>query len=136
VFQSGVPNPLSGEPTEVPPDTYTYLALCTALSGFGADRPPVSVHLWQQGGAVPGDVAFDGKETIEVLGTRLAALRVRVRPKNASGSATYWFTEAQPHTLLQYRGPGDFLAPQGETAPDVLLRATASSEQVRKIFRN
>jgi hypothetical protein len=136
VFQSGVPNPLSGEPATVPPDTYTYLALCTALSGFGADRAPLPVHLWQQGGAVQGEVAFDGKESIEVLGTRVAALRVRVRPKNASGSATYWFTEAQPYTLLQYRGPGDFLAPAGEAAPEVLLRATASSEQVRKIFQN
>ena len=46
------------------------------------------------------------------------------------------FTEAQPYTLLQYRGPGDFLAPAGEAAPEVLLRATASSEQVRKIFQN
>ena len=136
VFQSGVPNPLSGESAEVPADTYTYLALCTALSGFGADRAPLPVHLWQHEGAVAGDVAFDGKETIDVLGTRMPTLRLRVRAKDASGSATYWFAEAQPHTLLQYRGPGDFLAARGEAAPEVLLRATASSEQVRSIFHN
>jgi hypothetical protein len=136
VFQSGAPNPLNGEPAQVPADTYTYLALCTALSGFGSDHATLPVHLWRGNAVVASDVQFDGKETMDVLGTRVAALRVRVQPKNASGAATYWFTEAEPHALLQYRGPGDFLAPPGESAPEVLLRATASSEQVRKIFRN
>jgi len=136
VFQSGAPNPLNGETAQVPADTYTYLALCTALSGFGSDHAPLPVHLWRGDAAVAGDVQFDGKETIEVLGTRVAAWRVRVQPKGAGGGATYWFTEAEPHALLQYRGPADFLAPQGDGGTEVLLRATASSEQVRKIFRN
>ena len=86
---------------------------------------------------MPIDIVFDGKEKIDVLGGHVAALRVRLVPKNArGGEALYWFTEAAPHALLQYRGPGDFLAAQNETAPNVLLRATASSEQVRQIFSN
>ena len=137
VFQSGVPNPLTGEPAQVPADTYTYLALCTALSSFSADHPPLPLHVWLRNSAVPVEVGFDGKETLEVLGTRVPALRLRVRPKSGSaGEATYWFAEAPPHALLQYRGPGDFVAAPGDTAPGVLLRATASSEQVRKIFKN
>jgi hypothetical protein len=136
VFQSGAPNPLAGESASVPADTYTYLALCTALSSFAANRAPLPFHLWERDAAVAVDVTFDGKETIEVLGTRAAALRIHVRPKSGGPLATYWFTEAAPNTLLQYRGPGDFLAAQGEPPPDVLLRATASSEQVRSIFHN
>jgi hypothetical protein len=62
---------------------------------------------------------------------------LRVRPKSGgSGEATYWFAEALPHALLQYRGPGDFVSAPGDPTPGVLLRATASSEQVRKIFQN
>ena len=136
VFQSGGSNPLTGEPAQVPADTYTYLALCTALSSFTADHPPVPIHVWLRNAAVPVEVAFDGKETLEVLGTRVPALRLRVRPKSGTaGDATYWFAEALPHAVLQYRGPGDFMAPPGDAAPGVLLRATASSEQVRRIFR-
>jgi hypothetical protein len=136
VFQSGAPNPLTGEPASVPADTYTYLALCTALSSFAADRSPLPFHLWDHDGAVPVDVALEGKETIEALGTRATAFRIRVRPKSGGPLATYWFTEAAPHTVLQYRGPGDFVVPRGATPPDVLLRATASSEQVRTILHD
>jgi len=137
VFQSGAPNPLTGEPAQVPADTYTYLALCTALSSFDAERPPVAAHLWSKGAAVPIDIVFDGKEKLDVLGSQTPSLRVRLTPKNTrGGEALYWFAEAEPHALLQYRGPGDFLTAQNETAPNVLLRATASSEQVREIFRN
>src|SRR6266542_1827386 len=137
VFQSGAPNPLTGEPTQVPADTYTYLALCTALSSFTADHPPLTVHVWLRNSAVPAEISFDGKETLDVLGTRVPALRLRVRQKSASsGDAIYWFAEALPHARLQYRGPGDFVTAPGDTTPSVLLRATASSEQVRKIFPN
>jgi len=137
VFQSGAPNPLTGEPAQVPEDTYTYLALCTALSSFDSERPPFAAHLWSKGAAVPVDIAFDGKETIDVLGAKTPALRIRLTPKNAKGGeAFYWFAAADPHALLQYRGPGDFLTAQNETAPNVLLRATASSEQIRQIFKN
>jgi hypothetical protein len=137
VFQSGTSNPLTGEPAQVPADTYTYLALCTALSSFSAEHPPLALHVWLRNSAVPVEVAFDGKETLEALGTRVPALRLRVRPKSGnSGDATYWFAAAPPHALLQYRGPGDFVVAPGDTTPGVLLRATASSEQVRKIFQN
>ena len=138
VFQSGPPNPLSGEVVEVPADTYTYLALSTALAGFTADRAPLAVHLWVRDGEIAdAEVAFDGKEKLDVLGTQVPALRVRVRPKTgAANEALYWFTEAAPHSLLQYRGPGGFLLESGDSAPVVVLRATASSEQVRKIFRD
>jgi len=137
VFQSGVPNPLSGEPAQVPADTYTYLALCTALASFDGERAPLPLHVWQKNAAVPVEVVFDGKDLAEALGTRVPALRLRVRPKGGGGAqATYWFTASAPHLLLQYKGPGDFLAGQGEAAPEVMLRATASSEQVRKIFKN
>lgn len=138
VFQSGPPNPLTGDPVQVPADTYTYLALSTALSGFSADRAPLLVHLWVRDGEITAaDIAFDGKEKLEVLGTQIPALRIRVRAKSATGNeAFYWFAEAEPHTLLQYRGPGGFLLEKGDSSPVVLLRATASSEQVRKIFRD
>jgi hypothetical protein len=137
VFQSGAPNPLTGEPWRVPADTYTYLAFCTALSSFKADRPSLPVHVWLRNAAVPMKVVVDGKETLEALGTRVPALRLRLRPKSGSdGEATYWFAEAPPHALVQYRGPGDFVAAPGDSIPGVLLRATASSEQVRKIFPN
>jgi hypothetical protein len=136
VFESGVPNPLTGVPARVPADTYTYLALCTALASFGPERPPLPAHLWFGNSAVPIDVTFDGKETLDVLGTRVAALRVVVRPRAAAGQATYWFTETSPHIFVQYRGPGDFLAGKDDPATDVVLRATASSEQIRTLFRN
>jgi len=136
VFESGVPNPLTGVPAQVPADTYTYLALCTALASFGPERPPVPAHLWFANSTVPIDVTFDGKETLDVLGTRVATLRVAVRPRAAAGQATYWFTETLPHTFVQYRGPGDFLAGKDDPAPDVVLRATASSEQIRTLFHN
>lgn len=135
VFQSGGANPLRGEPSEVPPDTYTRLALCTALSSFGAERPPLSAHLWIGNSVTPVEIGFDGKETLEALGTRVPTVRVRVRPKNGGGEAIYWLAEAEPHMLLQYRGPGDFLAEDASGGTRVLLRATASSEQVRKIFQ-
>jgi hypothetical protein len=137
VFQSGAPNPLTGELVVVPADTYTYLALSTALSGFPSDRAPLPVHLWVRDGEVAvAEVAFDGKEKLEVLGTQMPALRIRVRPKGTEGAeALYWFAEAPPHPLLQYRGPGAFLLESGDSAPTIVLRATASSEQVRKIFR-
>jgi len=136
VFQSGAANPLSGEPAQVPADTYTYLALCTALSGFDGDRPPLPVHLWFHDSAVAANIVFDGKEELAVLGTHVAALRVRVEPTDGKlGEAIYWLAQAPPHALLQYRGPGDFLTGKADGAPDVLLRATASSEQVRTIFR-
>src|SRR5262249_9498193 len=135
--QSGTPNPLTGDPAEVPADTYTYLALCTALASFDGERPPLAAHLWSKGAAVPVDITFDGKEKIDALGGKGSALRVRLGPKpGAGGEATYWFTESEPHTVLQYRGPGDFLTAQNEPAPNVLLRATASSEQVRSMLRN
>jgi hypothetical protein len=136
VFQSGAPNPLTGEPVAVPPDTYTHLALGTALSGFSSDRAPLPVHLWVRDGEVAvAEVGFNGKEKLEVLGTQIPALRIRVRPKSGNGAeALYWFSEAAPHTLLQYRGPGGFLLEGGDSAPIVVLRATASSEQVRKIL--
>jgi hypothetical protein len=136
VFQSGVPNPLTGVAEQVPADTYTYLALCTALASFGPDRPPLPAHLWSGNSAVPIDVTFDGKEMLDALGTRLSALRVVVRPRGAAGQATYWFTETAPHTFVQYRGPGDFLAGKDDPATDVVLRATASSEQIRTLFHN
>ena len=137
VFQSGAPNPLTGNPAQVPADTYTYLALCTALSSFGSAQLPIAAHLFSKGSAIPVDIAFDGKETIEVLGSKVPALRVRLTPKGGrGGEALYWFGEAPPHTLIQYRGPGDFLTAKDEPAPNVLLRATASSEQVRQIFQN
>jgi hypothetical protein len=137
VFQSGAPNPLTGEAVQVPADTYTYLALCTALSSFGAGRSPLSLHLWLGDGTVATEVAFDGEEEIAALGTHVRALRLRVEPAGGkSRQALYWIAEASPHLLLQYRGPGDFLTGKSETAPQVLLRATASSEQVRTIFRD
>jgi hypothetical protein len=136
VFQSGVPNPLTGVSAQVPADTYTYLALCTALASFGPDRQPLPAHLWLGDSAVPIEVAFDGKEVLDVLGTKVSTLRVGVRPRAGAGRATYWFTETAPHTFVQYRGPGDFLAGKDEAAADVMLRATASSEQVRTLFRN
>ena len=136
VFQSGVPNPLTGVPAQVPADTYTYLALCTALASFGPDRPPLPAHLWLGDSAVPIEVTFDGKEVLEVLGTKVSALRVGVRPRDGAGQATYWFTETAPHTFVQYRGPGDFLAGKDDAAANVVLRATASSEQIRTLFRN
>lgn len=136
VFQSGAPNPLSGEPAQVPADTYSYLALCTALSSFAPDQPPLPAHLWSGSAAVAVDIVADGKELLDVLGTRIAALRVRIKPRGGNaGEALYWFSEQPPHPLLQYRGPGDFLTAGGEPVPIVLLRATASSEQVRSIFR-
>jgi hypothetical protein len=134
VFQSGTPNPLTGEPAQVPADTYTYLALCTVLASFDADRPPIAAHLWSKGAAVAVDISFDGKEKLDALGTQLAALRVRIKPKSGDGDALYWFAEALPHTLLQYRGPADFLTGEREAVPNVVLRATASSEQVRRIL--
>jgi len=136
VFESGVPNPLTGVPARVPADTYTYLALCTALASFGPERASLPAHLWFANAAVPIDVTFDGKETIDALGTRVAALRIAVRPRDAAAQATYWFTESSPHIFVQYRGPGDFLAGKDDPATDVVLRATASSEQVRTLFRN
>jgi hypothetical protein len=136
VFESGTPNPLTGVPAQVPADTYTYLALCTALAGFGPEKAPLPAHLWSGSSAVPVEVTFDGKETLDVLGTRMATLRVVVRPRSAAGQATYWFTEMSPHTFVQYRGPSDFLAGKDDPATDVVLRATASSEQVRMLFRN
>jgi hypothetical protein len=135
VFQSGQPNPLTGDPIEVPADTYTYLALCTALSGLGGARPPLALHLWSNGAATPVEIVFDGKETLDVLGERLPALRIRLASKSGA-PAVYWFAEADPHALLQYRGPGDFLIGQGDPVPTVLLRATASSEQIRRIFHD
>ena len=136
VFRSGVPNPLTGDPTDVPPDTYTYLAFCTALSSIEGERPPLAVHLWSNGTTVPVEIVFDGKEKLDVLGERVSSLRVRLTPKAGGAAATYWFAEAAPHALLQYRGPGDFLIGKGDPVPNVLLRATASSEQIRRIFQN
>lgn len=136
VFQSGAPNPLNGEPAQVPADTYSYLALCTALSSFRSEHPPLPAHLWSGDAAVAIDIVPDGKDTLDVLGTRTEALRVRIKPREGnSGEALYWFAEKPPHALLQYRGPGDFLTARGEPVSTVLLRATASSEQVRSIFR-
>jgi hypothetical protein len=136
VFQSGEPNPLTGDPIEVPADTYTYLALCTALSSIEGARPPLPVHLWWNGAAALVEIAFDGKETLDALGEKLPALRVRLAPKTGAAPAVYWFAEAAPHALVQYRGPGDFLIGQGDAVPTVLLRATASSEQVRRILHD
>lgn len=137
VFRSGAPNPLSGEGAEVPADTYTHLALCTALSSFDAGRSPLSLHLWAGDGAVPAKVVFDGEEELGALGTRVRARRIRVEPtRGRSGRALYWIAAAKPHSLLQYRGPGDFLTGAATEVPQVLLRATASSEQVRTIFRD
>jgi hypothetical protein len=137
VFQSGAANPLSGEPAPVPPDTYTHLALCTALSSFASERPPLPVHLWFRSTALAAKIVFDGKEELAVLGTHVAALRLRIEPTDGKAAeAVYWLAEAPPHALLQYRGPGDFLTGKADGAPPVLLRATASSEQVRMIFRD
>ena len=137
VFQSGAPNRLTGEPVDVPADTYTYLGLCSALASFDGDRPPLTAHLWVRDRAVAVDIAFDGKETIDVLGSRTPALRVRIRPKDGkTGEALYWLAEAPPHTVVQYRGPVDLLTGEGEATPLVLLRATASSEQVRGLFKD
>ncbi len=136
VFQSGDPNPLTGDPTEVPADTYTYLALCTALSSIDGARPPLAVHLWWNGTAVPVEIVFDGKETLDALGEKLPALRLRLTPKSGGAAAIFWFAEVAPHALLQYRGPGDFLIGRGDPVPTVMLRATASSEQVRRILHD
>ena len=87
VFQSGVPNPLTGVPAQVPADTYTYLALCTALASFGPDRPPLPAHLWLGDSAVPIEVTFDGKEMLDVLGTKVSTLRVGVRPRERRGTS-------------------------------------------------
>jgi len=136
VFQSGAANPLNGEPAVVPPDTYTHLALCTALSSFASDQPPLPVHLWFHDSVLAARILFDGKEELAALGTHVATLRVRLETTDVqAGEAIYWFAEAPPHALLQYRGPGDFLTGKSDGAPRVLLRATASSEQVRTIFR-
>jgi hypothetical protein len=105
VFQSGPPNPLTGDPTEVPADTYTYLALCTALSSIEGTRLPLAVHLWWNGTAVPVEIVFDGKETLDALGEKLPALRLHLTPKRGGAPAVYWFAEVAPHALLQYRGP-------------------------------
>lgn len=137
VFQSGAANPLNGDPVQVPADTYSYLALCTALSSFDGATPPVPLHVWFRDGALPVESAVEGTETIDVLGARTPAIRIRLKPRDGKGpQAVYWFAEQLPHALLQYRGPGDFLTASGEAAPNVVLRATASSEQVRSILRN
>jgi hypothetical protein len=137
VFQSGSPNPLSGDAVQVPADTYSYLALCTALSSFAAKMPPIPLHVWFQNSPLPVDLVFDGQEKLDVLGAATQSLRLRIKPHGGKGpEAVYWFGDQPPHVLLQYRGPGDFLTAAGESAPNVVLRATASSEQVRSIFRN
>lgn len=137
VFQSGAPNPLNGDSVQVPADTYSYLALCTALSSFDAKTPPVPLHVWFRDAALPVEPAVEGIEKIDVLGAQTPALRIRLKPRDGKGpEAVYWFGEQLPHALLQYRGPGDFLTASGEAAPNVVLRATASSEQVRSILRN
>ena len=137
VFQAGAANPLSGDPVQVPADTYSYLALCTALASFERATPPVPLHVWFQGSLLPVDLVFEGSEKLDVLGAATGSVRIRIKPRGGKGpEAIYWFGDQPPHLLLQYRGPGDFLTAEGEAAPSVVLRATASSEQVRSIFRN
>ncbi len=137
VFQSGDPNPLNGDVVQVPRDTYSFLALFTALSSFGPQAPPAPLHVWFDDAPVAADLVVDGAEKLDVLGAETSALRIRLKAHEGKGpEATYWFGEQPPHALLQYRGPGDFLTAQGETVPNVMLRATASSEQVRALLKN
>ncbi len=135
VFESGAPNPLNGDPAAVPADTYTYLAFTTALSSAASEKSGLSAHLWLHPGEAPrAEIELEAKEKISALGTRVAARRIRVSPESGGAEAFYWLSDAPPHFLLQYKGPGDFLIEDGQSAPTVLLRATASSEQIRKIF--
>jgi hypothetical protein len=136
VFQSGGPNPLTGTALEVAADTYSRLSLCGALAGAVEhdDAPAARLRLRVGGGeAVPAEVVNEGRESLSLLGTRVSARRLRVRPENAA-PGLYWFAEAPPHGFLQYRGPAEFLTEKEDGSPSVLLRATSSSEQVKKVF--
>lgn len=137
VFQQsgGSPNPLTGRVTDVPADTYTYLALSTALRGLAKEPKPSTVHLWRgEEGAGPAEIVLEGQETLAVFGAKVPSLRFRVNPRGGGGEALYWFREVAPHSFLQYRGPADFLPVPKAGAPEVLLRATSSSEQTQEVF--
>lgn len=131
VFDSGSPNPLSGKRVSVPDDTYTWLSLTAGLADPSLDGAPWRAHLWSGGKARPVEIRLEGREALSVLGTEKMARRIVARIAGAKDAAEYWLGDEPPHLLLQYRGPADFLI---EAAPVVMLRATASSEQVRDLY--
>ena len=137
VFNPAPELPLQGRGVEVPADTYTLLGLFTALGGVAAAGTEMSVHVWLDG---PGPVAVgirpDGNESLEVLGSKLESRRLRLSPRQGQGpEATYWIAADEPHHFLQYHGPADFLSAGGD-APRVVIRATSSSEQVKRAFED
>jgi hypothetical protein len=138
VFQSGVPNPLNGRSRRVPVDTYTYLGLAAALRGTVGEPRPFGIHLvlmTDAGEPRAARVTPDGDEELSLFGTKVATRRFRVAVGgDRGGEARYWFGAAPPHPWLQYRGPADFLPTASDRAPEVILRATSSSEQTHRLF--
>lgn len=136
VFDSGRANPLGGRILRVSPDTYTLLALCVALAGASGTGAPLQANLWlNEQETVPVRITVEEREDLAVLGTRIAGRRIRVEPTSGgSWIALYWFADSPPHGFLQYRGPAAALSGSDRDAPPLVLRATSSSEQVRKAF--
>ena len=135
VFNPAPELPLQGRGLTVPDDTYTLLGLFTALAGVAGAGTETSVHVWLDGPApVAVEIRPDGSETLEVFGAKIESRRLRLSPREGEGpQAEYWLAAEAPHHFLQYRGPADFLSPDGD-APRVLIRATSSSEQVKEVF--
>jgi hypothetical protein len=138
VFQSGQPNPLNGRSTSVPADTYTYLGLAAALRGTVGEPRPFGIHLIlmaDAGGARAARITPEGDEELSLFGTKVATRRFRVAlGEHREGEAHYWFGASPPYPWLQYRGPADFLPTASDRAPEVILRATSSSEQTQRLF--
>ena len=136
VFNPGPELPLQGRGVTVPPDTYTWLALFTALGGVVTTAEPITAHLWrEEGGAVAVRIRPDGAEDLELFGTRVPSRRIAVETGKSPAGGTYWLSAAPPHHFLQYRGPADLVAAASDSPP-VLVRATSSSEQVRQVFED
>lgn len=135
VFDPGPDTPLQGRTVSTPADTYTYLALSGVLGAPVPAGEPRHIHVWLESGAtVPAEIRLEGRELLELLGTRVESLRWVLDPDRAP-RALYWISADPPHFLLQYLGPVEILG-SAAPPPTLLLRATSSSEQVRRLFQS
>lgn len=135
VFDSGGTNPLTGRAAKVPADSYSFLGLFGALRGLSAAPKETALSLWVgDGKTLPAAVSLEGKETLELFGTDVPALKYAVAPTNAGAPrASYWFGEQAPHSFLQYEGPADFMTAEAPQTT-IMLRATSSSEQNKQLL--
>jgi hypothetical protein len=138
VFDTGLPNPLHKDQSHsvrVPADSYSTLALFLALRGLASAPKPVEVSLWLgEARTEKVQIVAGGTEELAILGTKIPSLKFEARRAGANAvAATYWYGSAAPHSFLQYSGPADFVTADSEV-PRILMRATSSSEQLRKFF--